>query len=212
MHSDFPSFAAPHLACTSPRAGERSATRQPAEASARPFPRERIAGADEGAREAAMLARRLRACRRHPRRRRPKLTPPSGDVAATFDLFDPTGRLWPQRFRLRRGTCRSAPARVAARTTAPPSSRPPRGLHMWRCAIAPMPTQSGLAAGRGRVAGGAFGVDRLSAQTVRPGSRQRQSGCRAGPRRPHRDLRHRGAYGVPARWREARSAFGARRQ
>jgi len=88
-----------------------------------PFPLARFAAvhADEGAREEAMLESAAPAgdINASPQT---AATPPSGYVAATFDLFDPQPTLAAALPVVPRGASQPQPARVAERTNAAPSS------------------------------------------------------------------------------------------
>jgi type VI secretion system (T6SS) effector TldE1-like protein len=88
-----------------------------------PFPRARFAAvhADEGAREAAMLES-LAPAGDIDASPQAGATPPSGYVAATFDLFDPQPTLAATLPVMQRGAPQQQPARVAAQTNAAPSS------------------------------------------------------------------------------------------
>ncbi len=96
-----------------------------------PFPRARFAAvhADEGAREEAMLESAAPAgdINASPLA---GATPPSGYVAATFDLFDPQPTLAAALPVTPRGAPQPQPARIAAQTNAAPSSmRQPDSAH-----------------------------------------------------------------------------------
>jgi hypothetical protein len=92
-----------------------------------PFPRRDV---DEGAREAAALAAQGDA-RRASVLPQVEVAPPSGDIAAAFDLFDPEPTSVAALVPARPGPPQSARASVAeADNVAPPSSRLPRGLHI----------------------------------------------------------------------------------
>ena len=88
-----------------------------------PFPRDRFSavGADEGARENAMLES-LASAGDISASPQAGATPPSGYVAAAFDLFDPQPTLAAARPVMPAGAPQPLPARVAERTNAAPSA------------------------------------------------------------------------------------------
>ncbi len=92
-----------------------------------PFPRR---DADEGAREAAALAAQGDA-RQASVLPQVEAAPPSGDIAAAFDLFDPDPASVVALVPATHAPPQAAPASVAELdNVAPPASRPPRGLHI----------------------------------------------------------------------------------
>ncbi len=107
----------------SPEAGHPKGPRLNAPFRRVPFPRARFAAvhADEGAKEEAMLESVAPAgdIDASPQA---EATPPSGYVAATFDLFDPQPTLAAALPVTPRGAPQPLPARVAERTNAAPSS------------------------------------------------------------------------------------------